>query len=177
MTDRQPRMRLDRRAVRWMRDQQPPLCWLKAGHSNAAVQTSASLLPTEGRSARSRTSVDPLRIEWMLKSEQRQSILAATFWIFRLRRHAGFGSCFSRSGGLRGSGVRSVFNCCGQLSGRGQSLSFQTQSNQKFQQQVGLIILKADRAAHLQRLLLQPNSGHGNKNDKKQPCGKPKEHD
>ena len=58
-----------------------------------------------------------------------------------------------------------------------ESLCFQTQSYDQVEQNICLIILHADHAAHLKRLFLKPDTGHGNKDNQHQSGGESEVHD
>ena len=62
--------------------------------------------------------------------------------------------------------------------GRGrESLCFQPQPYDQVEQHICLIVLDADRAAHLKRLFLKPDTGHGNKDNQHQSGGESEVHD
>lgn len=115
----------------------------------------------------------------MLKTQQRKSLITGrTFRFFVVGVWTRRGLYARPDGRVWSSVFRAggLFHRGGKLSWRCEPLSLKTQSHKQFEQKVGLIVLHTDVTAHLQRLFLQPNSGHRNEHDEQQSSGKAKEH-
>lgn len=110
----------------------------------------------------------------MLKPQQRQTF-AGGFRSFVATICDTTSATFGLRRLFRRTFLRILRGC--QLGGCRELLSLQPQSHEKVEKHVCLVVLHTHRAAHFQRLLLQPDSGHGNKDDEHQSCGESKVHD
>ena len=116
----------------------------------------------------------------MLKTQQRKSLVSGRAFCFvvvgvwtRRGLYSWLYGWIEASSAVRAGGF---FHRRGELRGGCESLGFQPQTDEQFEKQVGLIVLHADVTAQLQRLFLQPNSGHRNEHDEQQTSGKAEEH-